>query len=193
MADNGDMTMHGRRELRSTLTEELAGVHPRWQLVRVLTTWLPVLSFNRVRSQLMRLAGFQLGEAVVFYGPILISGYGPTSNLRIGDGCHVNAHVDFDLSGVVEIEGHVGIGQEVLFMTNSHDIGDPHQRGGETRVKTVTVKEGAWLGARATILPGVTIGEGAVVAAGSVVTKDVAPHTLVAGTPAVLKRDLANG
>jgi acetyltransferase-like isoleucine patch superfamily enzyme len=138
----------------------------------------------------MLLAGFRIGREVVFYGPIHVSGYGPSTNLRLGDGCHVNARVDFDLSGIVEIEGHVGIGQEVLFVTNSHEIGDAHQRGGQTTVRAVSVGEGAWLGARSMILPGVTIGAGAVVAAGSVVTKDVPPHTLVAGTPAVVKRDL---
>lgn len=179
------------RDLRSVIREELAGTHPRWQVVRMLTNWMPVLSLNRVRSRLMLLAGFRIGRDVVFFGPIHVSGYGPSTNLRLGDGCHVNTRVDFDLSGIVEIEGHVGIGQEVLFVTNSHEIGDPHQRGGETTVETVTVREGAWIGARSTILPGITIGEGAVVAAGSVVTKDVAPHTLVAGTPAVLKRDLS--
>ncbi len=175
---------------RSIRREELDGIHIRFQLVRLLTGWMPVLSFNRVRSRLMQCAGFRIGHSVVFYGPILVSGHGPTSNLRIGDGCHVNSRVDFDISGVIEIVGHVGIGQEVLFVTNSHDIGDPHQRGGETQIMKVTVGEGAWIGARAIILPGVTIGEGAVVAAGSVVTKDVAPHTLVAGTPAVPKRSL---
>jgi maltose O-acetyltransferase len=54
----------------------------------------------------------------------------------------------------------------------------------------ITIGDGAWLGARSTILPGVTIGAGAVVAAGSVVIGDVAPDVVVAGVPAVVRRQL---
>ncbi|MBQ3590123.1 MAG: acyltransferase [Clostridia bacterium] len=54
------------------------------------------------------------------------------------------------------------------------------------RGKTVTIKKGAWICSKATIVPGVTIGEGAVVAAGSVVTKDVPPFSVVGGNPAKL-------
>jgi acetyltransferase-like isoleucine patch superfamily enzyme len=61
---------------------------------------------------------------------------------------------------------------------------DPERRGGERYSRPVVVEDGVWVGACATILPGVTLGRGSVVAAGALVARDVPPHTLVAGVPA---------
>lgn len=72
-------------------------------------------------------------------------------------------------SGGITIEDDVMIGPEVALITANHDLKD-------TRIlifKPITIKKGAWLGARAMVMPGVTIGEGAIVAGGAVVTKDV--------------------
>jgi maltose O-acetyltransferase len=75
----------------------------------------------------------------------------------------------------------VSIGPEASILTLGHDPQAPDfaDRGGD-----VTIGDRAWIGYRAIVLPGVTIGEGAVVAAGAVVTRDVAPYTIVAGNPA---------
>ena len=69
---------------------------------------------------------------------------------------------------------------------------DNHQiTGGNSMFAPVIIKDNAWIGMSAIILKGVTVGEGAIVAAGSVVTKDVPPHTIVAGVPArVIKKDV---
>jgi maltose O-acetyltransferase len=76
---------------------------------------------------------------------------------------------------------NVSIGPEATILTLGHDPQSPHfaDRGGD-----VIIGDRVWIGYRALVLPGVTIGEGAVVAAGAVVTKDVAPFTIVAGVPA---------
>lgn len=76
---------------------------------------------------------------------------------------------------------NVSIGPEATILTLGHDPQSPYfaDRGGD-----VIIGDRVWIGYRALILPGVTIGEGAVVAAGAVVTKDVAPFTIVAGVPA---------
>lgn len=72
------------------------------------------------------------------------------------------------------------IGPEAAIITANHDFNDLLI----LQFKPVTVKKGAWIGARAVILPGVTVGEGAVVASGAIVTKDVPPRTIVGGNPA---------
>jgi len=92
----------------------------------------------------------------------------------------------------VRIGADVSIGPEASLLTLGHDPQSPlfADRGG-----AVTIGDRAWIAYRAVILPGVTVGEGAVIAAGSVVTRDVAPFTIVAGNPAEVvgerNRDLA--
>ena len=82
------------------------------------------------------------------------------------------------------------IAYHVTLITGDHHIGPPASRAGVMNARPITIGEGAWIGARVVVLPGVTIGAGAVVAAGAIVTKDVAPNTLVAGVPARFLRKL---
>lgn len=77
-----------------------------------------------------------------------------------------------------------------LILTATHDIGEPSQRAGTWRADRIAIDDGAWLGAATKVLPGVSIGAGWVIAAGSVVTTDCAPNGLYAGVPAVRKSDL---
>ena len=91
-----------------------------------------------------------------------------------------------DLGGIT-IEDDVLIGPGVYLISVNHQL-DPHHRK-ELELKPVLIKKNAWIGAKATILPGVTVGENAVVVAGAVVTKDVPANTVVAGMPAkVIKK-----
>lgn len=98
-------------------------------------------------------------------------------NVVIGDNCKIRPFV-FIPSGVV-IEDDVFVGPSVTFTNDRH----PHAQGTWTLTRT-TVKKGASIGANSVILPGVTIGEEAMVGAGSVVTKDVPNRTTVVGNPA---------
>jgi len=86
-----------------------------------------------------------------------------------------------DLGGIT-IEDDVQIGPKVNIITENHPV-DPAQRK-MLHLKSVLVKRNAWIGAAATILPGVTVGENAIVAAGAVVHKDVDANTIVGGIPA---------
>ena len=184
---DGDSVLMGK------LREELGALRPRWLVVQCAMRLLPPFVGNRVRPRLLRLAGFDIGPEVAVYGRLRIeadAGIDMRRNVRIGPGCHLNGDCRIDASAPVELVGQVGVGHEVLFLTNGHEIGDDHQRGGESFTSGIRIEEGVWIGARATILPGVTIGRGAVVAAGSVVTKDVPPDTMVAGVPATVKRAL---
>ena len=90
-----------------------------------------------------------------------------------------------DCLGQVTIGDFVFFGHQVMICTGSHDTDKlDRERQDAVFAKPVTIERGAWIGSRALILPGVTIGEHAVVGAGSVVTHDVAPRHIVAGNPA---------
>lgn len=79
---------------------------------------------------------------------------------------------------------------DVLFCGVTHEIGDSRKRAGKPIGKDIVIKNGSWIGARVTILPGVTVGEGCIIAAGSVVTKDCLPNTMYGGVPAKFIKSL---
>lgn len=113
-----------------------------------------------------------------------------STKVRIGRGTYIGHHCLFDTWAPVSIGARCAIAMQVSFVTSSHEVGGPDKRAGAMTARPVTVEDGVWIGARATVLPGVTIGAGAVVAAGAVVTEDCAPHTLYAGVPARAVRTL---
>ncbi|QYR20593.1 acyltransferase [Paenibacillus sp. sptzw28] len=79
---------------------------------------------------------------------------------------------------------------DVLFCTSSHDPGTKHKRAGKNNGKPIIIGDGSWIGARSIILQGVTVGEGCIIAAGSLVNKDCEPNGLYAGIPAKRIKDL---
>jgi acetyltransferase-like isoleucine patch superfamily enzyme len=102
----------------------------------------------------------------------------------IGDYTRVGLHNT--IIGPVTIGNHVNLAQGITVTALNHNFESPGSRIDEQGVSTkpVTIGNDIWIGANAVILPGVSIGEHSVVAAGAVVTKDVPPHSLVAGVPA---------
>ncbi len=174
------------------IREEFGVIQWRWQLARLFMWLFPVHSGNRFRAVAMRLAGFQIGRGTFIQGMPTIFGPGKLGpRLTVGEGCVFSIRIFFDLAAPITIGNAVHIGPRTMLITGGHDIGPPTRRSGKTARKPIQINNGAWLGTRCTILPGVTIGEGAVVAAGSVVIRDVPPHTLVAGIPAVIKKQLS--
>lgn len=106
------------------------------------------------------------------------------ANVKIGNHVFINHGLTIMARGGIEIEDDVMIGPGASLLTANHDLYD-HQ---VLLCDKVTIRKNAWIGAKAMILPGVTVGENAVVAGGSVVTKDVEANTVVGGNPArVLK------
>jgi maltose O-acetyltransferase len=103
--------------------------------------------------------------------------------IQIGTGTVVGDRCELDGREGLTIGRNVNISSEVKIYTLQHDYRLP---GFPNRGGPVTVEDYAWLSTRCTILPGVTVGRGAVVAAGAVVTKDVAPLTVVGGIPATV-------
>jgi maltose O-acetyltransferase len=112
--------------------------------------------------------------------------------LSIGDGSWLSPGVTIHThrEASIAIGNRCDIGPGVEFITGSHVIGDPKRRAGAGTARPIAVGDGCWIGAGSRVLGGVRIGEGAIVAAGAVVTRDVASHTLVAGVPAVAKKAL---
>jgi maltose O-acetyltransferase len=114
------------------------------------------------------------------------------SKLSIGDNVWLNIDCSFELGESITIDDNVSIGPEVRILTTSHDLseGTEIRRAMSTYEKPVRIGSGSWIGARVLILPGVTIGKGAVVAAGSLVRDDVPDNVLVAGVPARVIKQL---
>ena len=137
------------------------------RLLRILAWLSPVYQF---RASVYRKCGVKIGRNV-FIGFLVMMD---------------SEHPDY-----IEIEDEASIGPGVSIM--AHSPGSPfHSRLKiyYKEPKRVTIKRGAWIATRAVILPGVTIGEGAIVAAGAVVSRDVPPYTMAAGNPARLIQKL---
>jgi maltose O-acetyltransferase len=104
------------------------------------------------------------------------------SNVSVGNHCVINRNVLLDgRGGQLWIGNNVDIAQETNIWTLEHNVHDDYHRD---QGSNVIIEDYAWIASRVTILPGVTIGRGAIVAAGSVVTKDVPPMAIVGGIPA---------
>ena len=141
-------------------------------------------SQREIRHVLNDVTGQKIDASVEIRLPIR-SDYG--ANLKIGKQVFINSGAMFTDLGGIELEDKVLVGPNVIIISVNHPL-DPEKRRG-VELKSVLIKENAWLGANATILPGVTVGENAVVAAGAVVSKDVPANTVVAGVPAkVIKK-----
>lgn len=146
-----------------------------WTLfARFTPRW--VLNFWRVG--LMRLFGVKAGPHCRVPGGTDI--WYP-SHLTMGERVWLDVGVKLYCVDRVALGDNVIISDSAYICTAEHDIGDPHFK---LKTAPVTIKDGAWVAAHAIVLPGVTIGKGAVVAAGAVVTRDVPPWTVVAGVPA---------
>jgi maltose O-acetyltransferase len=142
-----------------------------------------------VRSVLLRRAGIEMHPDVNFCGRGWIYGRG---RLIIGEGTWLSPGVIFHThqEADIKIGSRCDLGHGVEFIVGSHEPGSQERRAGKGTARPIKVGDGCWLGAKSIILGGVTIGEGAIVAAGAVVIRDVPANTLVAGVPAVVKRQL---
>lgn len=132
-----------------------------------------------VHEYMARILGKPLDESTTVLPPLYID-YGKP--VTIGKGCFIQQCCTFFGRGGITIGNDVFIGPKVNLITINHDV-NPENRSA-TYGRPIVIEDKVWIGINATILPGVTIGYGSIVGAGSVVTKDVPAMTIVAGNPA---------
>ena len=134
---------------------------------------------RRVRHRLLRKLGMRLAPGASVSRGLIVLG---AAGVSLGEGSIVGVRSWLDGRGGLEIGAHVIIGAETMIWTAQHDIKSPDFDG---QFRPVTIGDYAWVASRCVILPGVTIGAGAAVGIGSVVTADVPDGMVVAGNPAV--------
>jgi acetyltransferase-like isoleucine patch superfamily enzyme len=173
------------------LRGDLLGTRPRLLLTQLLISLIPRMTFGWLRPALYRSAGLRIGSRTRIYGRIDIEGVGlVTAKVSIGSQCLLTTPLYLNASDEIRIGDCVTVGHHVVIITDNHRMDDPIRRGGERYSSPVVLEDGVWVGACVTILPGVTLGRGCVVAAGALVVSDVPSHTLVAGVPARPIKDL---
>lgn len=152
-------------------------------IMSVLFTLPRYKSINYLKKKFLELMGAKIGKGVVIYPGVWIA---PGRNLTVGDDVDLAKDVLITTSGGVYIGNRTLIGYRTQIISADHEIppiGEPFPVSGDKLAK-VTIQQDVWIGANCIITPGVTIGEGAVVAAGAVVTKDVKANSIVGGVPA---------
>lgn len=142
---------------------------------------------NNLRYILFRIAGMRTKSSNIRSGCTFRG-----KSVFIGKNVLINHNVFIDAWEKVIIGDNVSIAFGVMICTSSHQIGDGNQRAGQSIRKPVTIEDGCWIGANATILPGVYIGKGCIIAAGSIVLNNCEENCLYAGIPAKRVKFLNN-
>jgi acetyltransferase-like isoleucine patch superfamily enzyme len=156
-----------------------------------ITATLNRLTFDdadEIRALFSELIDKKVDESFLLIPPFYTAG---GKEIRVGHNVFINRNCTFYDLGGLDIADDVMIGPNVSIMTAGHPL-DPSQRRAVTIGKPVMIERNVWIAAGATIIGGVTIGENSVVAAGSVVTKNVPPNTLVGGNPARVIRSIGH-
>jgi acetyltransferase-like isoleucine patch superfamily enzyme len=136
-------------------------------------------NIDQVRERLSEIIGSPINKSTRIFPPFYTN-FGQF--ITLGKNVFINHACSFVDMGGITIEDDVLIGPRVNLLTENYPL-DPSDRQ-TLQLKSILIKRNAWIGTAATILPGVTIGENAIVAAGAVVSKDVPANTVVGGVPA---------
>ncbi len=134
---------------------------------------------DELKEIMERLTGRKIGDGFMLFPPFYTD-FG--KNITIGSNVFINSCCHFQDQGGITIGDGALIGHNVVLATINHDL--TPGKGRVNHYKPITLGKNVWIGSNSTILQGVTIGDWAVIAAGSVVTKDVEPYTIVGGAPA---------
>lgn len=149
----------------------------------LLNTFVNKIPFPELRMDLYRAAGMRVDPTtnIMMHAFVL-----QARSIEIGPNCIIGPFTTLDGRATLRIGRNVNIAGEVLTIGGHHEVDSPTAEG---ILGPVVIEDNAWIAMRATILPGVTVGEGAYVAAAALVNRDVEPYTLVGGVPAKKIRD----
>jgi acetyltransferase-like isoleucine patch superfamily enzyme len=141
---------------------------------RIIMTWLPYFIRHMFIRKILRI---RMGSESSIAMGVFITG----NKITIGSNTVINRGVYLDGRAALFIGNNVNVSHRTLIQTLTHDSQSPYFIAVE---RPVVIHDHVWIGAQALICPGVTIGEGAIIGAGAVVTKNIAPYTIVGGNPA---------
>lgn len=169
-------------------TAESAAMVENTKRAMTITACINRLTFNdaKIRTLFSQLIGKEVDEKFLLIPPFYTSG---GLEICIGRNVFINQNCTFYDLGGLEIGDDVMIGPNVSIITSGHPV-EPTGRRAITIGNPISIKRNVWIAAGATIIGGVTVGENSVIAAGSVVTRDVPPNTLVGGNPAKIIRTI---
>src|SRR3546814_213627 len=173
-------------------TPESAAMVANTKRAMVITSTLNRLTFSdaeEIRALFSQLIGKKVDENFLLIPPFYTSG---GDEIRVGRNVFINQNCTFYDLGGLDIADDVLIGPNVSLITTGHPL-EPLQRRAVTIGKPIIIERNVWIATGATIIGGVTIGENSVVAAGSVLTRDVPPNSLAAGNPARVVRAIGDG
>lgn len=170
-----------RVDMREMTPEELQASVEQSQLVFKINHTMPMT--EEYAEILKQLFGDNLGENSQVMAPIAGAAF---DKIKIGDNVFINSNSLLMARGGITIEDDVMIAGNVQLLSNNHDEYDRQI----LTCKEIHIKKGAWIGAGVSILPGVTIGENAIVGAGAIVTKDVGDYEVAVGVPAKIVKTL---
>lgn len=180
--------MSDRDDMQSPNWRERGGWTPGWELRRWGKAFISRIPGGFGSMLRRRLYGFEsVGEDCLILENVWVE---YPESLRLGNHVNIARGTIINAAGGVDIADWVLIGPEVIMYSQDHvfdDIDVPISMAPD-RQAPIRIERAAWISSRAIITAGVTIGEGAVVAAGAVVTRDVEPFTVVAGVPARVLR-----
>lgn len=141
--------------------------------------WLARVPSHRLRLAFYRrVMGFEIAPGATIF---MSAAFDCAGGFSLGDHSTINAGCRLDSRGGIRIGENVSISNDCRLLTADHD---PRDREFAGRMGEIVIEDHVWIGTAAIVLPGVRLGRGCVVGAGAVVTKDVAPFTIVAGNPA---------
>lgn len=185
------MAHDDRTKIIPRRTPESAAMLASVKRAMAITAALNRLTFNdadEVRTLFGDLIGRKVDDSFMLIPPFYTTG---GTDIRVGRNVFINQNCTFYDLGGLDIADDVMIGPNVSILTSSHPL-EPSQRRASVIARPVAIERNVWIAGSVTIIGGVTIGENSVVAAGSVVTRDVPPNTLVAGNPASVIRSIGD-
>src|ERR1700678_1772130 len=172
-------------------TPESAAMLANIKRAMAITARLNRLTFNdadEIRALFSELIGKKVDESFLLIPPFYTAG---GDEIRVGRNVFVNQNCTFYDLGGLDIADDVMIGPNVSIITTGHPL-EPSRRRAATIGKPIMIETSVWIAASAIIIGGVTVGAHSVVAAGSVVTKDVPANSLVGGNPARVIRSIGD-